>query len=94
MATAQQTRDHRRFRLAGNDNETIVEDTTDRRRFRLAGNDNETIVEDEPVEGEFDTEAHRLAGNDNETIVVGLRRVDPADGDDDQGPLSARRLRR
>jgi len=36
----------------------------------------------------------RLAGNDNETIVVGLRRVDPKDGDDDLAPLSARRLRR
>ena len=69
MSAAQQTRDHRRFRLAGNDNETIVE-------------------------GEFDTEAHRLAGNDNETVVVGLRRVDPTDGDEDLGPLGARRLRR
>ena len=76
MSAAQQTRDHRRFRLATNDNETIVED-------------NQTIVE-----GELDTEAHRLAGNDNETIVVGLRRVDPKDGDDDLAPLSARRLRR
>ena len=36
----------------------------------------------------------RLAGNDNETIVVGLRRVDPTDGDDELGPLGARRLRR
>ena len=76
MSAAPQTRDQRRFRLAGNDNETIVDD-------------NDTIVE-----GELDTEAHRLAGNDNETIVVGLRRVDPQDGDDDLAPLSARRLRR
>ena len=76
MSAAQKTRDHRRFRLAGNDNETIVDDN------------------DKIVEGELDTEAHRLAGNDNETIVVGLRRVDPTDGDDDLAPLSARRLRR
>jgi hypothetical protein len=45
MSAAQQTRDHRRFRLAGNDNETIVEDELDTEAHRLAGNDNETIVE-------------------------------------------------
>jgi len=88
MSAAQQIRDHRRLHLAGNDNETIVQDEFDT-EARLAGNDNEVIVEDES-----DTEAHRLAGNDNETIVVGLRRVDPQDGDDDLAPLSARRLRR
>jgi hypothetical protein len=51
MSAAQQTRDHRRFRLAGNDNETIVEDNKivegelDTEAHRLAGNDNETIVD-------------------------------------------------
>jgi hypothetical protein len=36
--------EHRRFRLAGNDNETIVVDELDTEGHRLAGNDNETIV--------------------------------------------------
>jgi hypothetical protein len=89
MSATQQTRDHRRFRLAANDNETIVEDALDTEAHRLATNDNETIVEDE-----LDTEAHRLAGNDNETIVEGLRRVDPDEDNDETGALGARRLRR
>ena len=46
MSTPQQIRDHRRFRLAGNDNETVVtDDELDTEGHRLAGNDNETVVE-------------------------------------------------
>ena len=44
--TAPQTTDRRRFRLATNDNETIVaDDEFDTEAHRLATNDNETIVE-------------------------------------------------
>jgi hypothetical protein len=43
MSAQQPTRDHRRFRLAGNDNETVV-DEQDTEGHRLAGNDNETTV--------------------------------------------------
>jgi hypothetical protein len=51
MSAAQPTRDHRRFRLATNDNETIVDTETiaegefDTEAHRLATNDNETTVE-------------------------------------------------
>ena len=89
MSATQQPGSQRLFRLAGNDNETIVEGELDTEGQPLAGTDNESIIEDE-----LDTEGHRLAGNDNETVVVGLRRVDPTDGDDDLAPLGARRLRR
>ena len=78
-----------RWRLAANDNETILVDGAVSSAWRLAGNDNETIVTDE------DTEGHRLAGNDNETIVPGVRtRVvgdDDGDGADDPEPDSMRR---
>jgi hypothetical protein len=51
--TAVQPRDRRRFRLATNDNETIVEtdvvdvdgDDLDVEGHRLAANDNETVAE-------------------------------------------------
>jgi hypothetical protein len=89
MSATQQTRNQRRFRLATNDNETIVEGELDTEGTPLAGTDNGSIIEDE-----LDTEGHRLATHDHETVVVGLRRVDPTDGDDDLGPLGARRLRR
>ena len=88
--TAPVTTDRRRFRLATNDNETIVVDRSDRRRFRLAGNDNETVVTDD-----FDTEAHRLATNDNETIVEGAGDDDrAAEADDPTTAPGARRMRR
>jgi len=45
MSVQQQPRDHRRFRLATNDNETIVEDELDVEGHRLATNDNETTIE-------------------------------------------------
>ena len=65
MSAAQQTRDHRRFRLATNDNEIIVEDNKmiaegelDTEAHRLAGNDNETIVDGlrrvDPTDGDDD----------------------------------------
>jgi hypothetical protein len=41
--SALQSRDDRRFRLAGNDNETVV-DEEDTEGHRLASNDNETTV--------------------------------------------------
>ena len=50
MATAQ-TRDHRRFRLAGNDNEIVVDASSDNvmepdtEGHRLATNHNEIVVE-------------------------------------------------
>ena len=89
MTTKATTHETKRFRLATNDNETIVVDRADRRRFRIAANDNETIVDDQ------DTEGHRLAANDNETIVEGGTTDDP-DAVDDESPasLGARRLRR
>ncbi|HET7030232.1 MAG TPA: hypothetical protein VFI34_06955 [Candidatus Limnocylindrales bacterium] len=82
MSTTQQPRDHRRFRLATNDNETIVEAPGIRARLS-------------PVDGddELDTEGHRLAANDNETTVPRLRRVDPQD-DKELDALGMRRARR
>jgi hypothetical protein len=51
MSTQQPSRDHRRFRLATNDNETVVDDEKvlvdddmDLEGHRLATNDNETVV--------------------------------------------------
>jgi hypothetical protein len=50
MSAQQPSHDHRRFRLATNDNETVVEDGTvfdddmDVEGHRLATNDNETVV--------------------------------------------------
>ena len=49
MSATHNRRDPRRHRLAGNDNETIVENTVDTEGHRLAGNDNETAV-DGPAE--------------------------------------------
>ena len=43
MSAQQPSRDHRRFRLATNDNETVV-DELDTEGHRLAANDNETTV--------------------------------------------------
>ena len=43
MSELQPSRDHRRFRLAGNDNETVV-DENDTEGHRLATNDSETTV--------------------------------------------------
>jgi hypothetical protein len=109
MSALQQIRDHRRFRLAANDNENVVSDELDVDGHSLTRNDNETIVEDELdvdghaltrndnetiVEEELDTEAHRLAANDNETIVERLGRVDPEEADEDLAELGARHLRR
>jgi len=88
MSATQQTRDHRRFRLAANDNEIMADTERDVDGHALTRNDSETIVTDES-----DTEGHRLAANDNETGVERLRRVDPEDGDE-LDPLRARRLRR
>jgi hypothetical protein len=91
MSTPQNGIDRRRFRLATNDNETIVVDRADHRRFRLAGNQNETTVTDE-----LDTEGHRLATNDNETVVEdaapSIPKVEEGDspttvGEDDSSPL-------
>jgi hypothetical protein len=43
MSAQPQSRDHRRFRLATNDNETLV-DENDTEGHRLATNDSETTV--------------------------------------------------
>ncbi len=67
MSTPQQARDNRRFRLAANDNEILVDDELDVEAHRLAANDNETTVERlrriEPEEG------------DNELDPLGARRI-------------------
>lgn len=56
MTTQQQIRDRRRFRLATNDNEIVVDDDLDTEGHRLATNDNETTVEraraDEPADAD------------------------------------------
>lgn len=82
MSAAQNGTDRRRFRLATNQNETIVVDRADHRRFRLAANENETTVIDE-----LDTEGHRLAANDNETVVVGVTPSTP-EAEDDESPAT------
>ena len=70
---------------------TAPQQTRDSSRFRLATNDNEIVVDETPAEAEDDVEGHRLAGNDNETTVEALRRIAPEAGEDDPGPLGARR---
>jgi hypothetical protein len=101
MQAPTQTRDHRRFRLATNDNETIVADGTDVEGHAMTRNDNEIVVEapgmrlrnaPEAGDDQLDTEGHRLAANDNETIVH-MRRLDPQDGDDELGEPGLRRIR-
>ena len=67
MSAATRSRDDRRYRLATNDNETIVEDDQDTEGHRLATNDNETTVPkmrrvDEPDE-------------DEEPTALGARRI-------------------
>lgn len=79
MSTTLQTRNHRRFRLAGNDNETIVGAPSIRARL--------TPVD---ADDELDTEGHRLAANDNETTVPSMRRMAP----EDESELEAVGLRR
>jgi hypothetical protein len=77
MLTAHATsarRDNRRFRLATNDNEIVVNGLR-----RLPPSD--SVADDE-----LDTEGHRLATNDNETVVNGARRATPAD-EGDEPPL-------
>jgi hypothetical protein len=71
--SARQSHSNPRFRLATNDNETVV-DELDVEGNALTRNDNETVVDD-------DTEAHRLAANDNETTVRAARRVEGDDED-------------
>jgi hypothetical protein len=63
-------RDNRRFRLATNDNEILMNSLR-----RLPPQD--TVADDE-----LDTEGHRLATNDNETVVNGARRVSGDASDD------------
>ena len=47
MTAPQPRTDRRRFRLASNDNETVIVDQTDDvEAHRLAGNDNEIVIED------------------------------------------------
>ena len=46
MSRSPETRDHRRHRLATNDNEIVAEDENDTEGHRLATNDTETTVED------------------------------------------------
>src|SRR4051794_24447242 len=67
MSAPKHPRDNRRFRLAANDNEVVVEDELDVEAHRLAANDNETTVERvrriEPEDG------------DNELDPLGARRA-------------------
>jgi hypothetical protein len=86
MSVQQQPRDHRRFRLATNDNETVI-DELDVEGNSLTRNDTETLVVDDD---EYDTEGHRLAANDNEITAEGMRRLQP----DDDEELTAPGLRR
>ena len=73
MSARKDSGDHRRFRLAANDNETVVDDELDTEGHRLAANDTETVVD------ELDTEGHRLATNDTEITVEGARSRDADD---------------
>ena len=68
MSAQQPAADHRRFRLATNDNETIivVDDEQDTEGHRLATNDNETIV---PNLRRFDD-----GGDDDEPAASDARR--------------------
>jgi hypothetical protein len=66
MPAQPQSRDHRRFRLAANDNETVV-DEQDTEGHRLAANDNETTVPN----------LRRVAGDDEDENpeALGARRM-------------------
>jgi hypothetical protein len=90
MSALEKTIERRRFRLAGNDNETIVEEL-DTEAHRLAANDNETVSEDE-----LDTEGHLLARVDEDEAGVSLlRRIESEDdGDDEPMALGTRRAAR
>ena len=68
--TSQPTRT-RRYRLAANSNEGIVD----------------SLLRAQPDDETLDTEGHRLAANDNETTVQGLARIQPEDDDDSAGDL-------
>jgi hypothetical protein len=46
MSARKDSSDHRRFRLAANDNETVINDDFDTEGHRLAANDSEITVED------------------------------------------------
>jgi hypothetical protein len=48
MSARKDSSDHRRFRLAANDNETIVDDELDTEGHRLATNDTEITAEGTP----------------------------------------------
>jgi len=67
MPTLPHPRDHRRFRLATNDNETVVDDAPDTEGHRLATNDNETIV---PELRRFESD-----DEDEEPAALGMRRI-------------------
>ena len=72
----------RRYRLAANDNETIVEDAAGP-CYRLAANDNETIVD----EGDdLDVAGHAMTRNDNEIVIEDAGVDDSADDLDGAGP--------
>ena len=89
MSATQKTIERRRFRLAGNDNETIVEEL-DTEAHRLATNDNETVSEDE-----LDTEGHLARVNEDEAGVSLLRRIESEDdGDEEPMALGTRRAAR
>jgi hypothetical protein len=82
MRTAHATgapRDNRRFRLATNDNETLVPSLR-----RLPPRD--TAADDE-----LDTEGHRLATNDNETVVDGVKLAGRGGSGEENPYPSARR---
>jgi hypothetical protein len=79
----------RSTRLAGNDNETIV-DELDTEAHRLVGNDNETVVDED-----LDTEGHirnRNVESNTSTTVTSLRRIEPDEGDED--PMDLAKARR
>ncbi len=75
--TARTSRDRRRFRLAGNDNEIVVPSSA-RRAW--------------DTDDDADVEGHRLAGNDNEIVVDGVKRGRAALTDEDPlGPSDVAR---
>ena len=67
MSAAKSAQDHRRYRLATNDNETVVDDEQDTEGHRLATNDNETTV----------PKMRRIESPDegDEPLVPGARRI-------------------
>src|SRR3954452_19444447 len=81
MPTIPTTHDHRRFRLAANDNETVVDAPGMRARVATQGGDDE-----------LDTEGHRLAANDNETTVHRMWRGEPGASDDALDAPGIRRI--